>query len=102
ACTVRGSSGYSPATPRIPSVPKSSFPIYCFLAGGAAGLAAGVAGLGEAGAGAGAALELDFGAAAGAFLSYMSTISLVISMPLAAHRTGVCCELTSIMMAKPL
>src|SRR5262245_45309009 len=100
ACTVGRSSGYSPATPRIPSVPNSSFAIYCFLAGGAVGLAAGEAGLGAGVpvAGAGAALVLALGAAAGAFLSYMSTISLVMSMPLAAHRTGVCCELTSIMM----
>src|SRR5581483_3452212 len=89
----------------MPSVPKRSFAIYGFLAGGAAGgLAAGMVVLGAVVAGAGVVLVLDFGAAvaAGAFLSYISTISLVMSMPLAAHRTGVCCELTSMMMAKPL
>src|SRR5579864_1343542 len=60
--------------------------------GGAAGLGAGVIGRAGAGFAAGGGVLV---AAAGAFLSYRSMMSLVMSMVFDAYSTGVCGLLTS-------
>src|SRR5579859_886091 len=63
--------------------------------GGAAGLAAGTAGLGTGGRAAGGTCAGAPEVADGEFLSYSSMMSLVMSMVLEAYITGVCGELMS-------
>src|SRR5579871_2534324 len=71
-------------------------------AGGVAGRAAGADGAGVADLGAGSVAGPVLVVPLGAFLSYSSTISFVISIVFDAYRTGFGCELTSNTSVKPL